>query len=135
MTRLFTRAVLAGSGAILGIIGVSIMFAPKIFLATSEVIVEQDPGLMSEITAPTGLLVMTGLLMMLGAVNARFANSGLIFGALVYGSYGLSRVISMGLHGTPSDTLVVVTGFELAVAALLGLLVSRNIMRTRNHDL
>lgn len=135
MTRLFTRAVLAGSGAILGIIGGAIMFAPQTFLATSEVFIDRDPGLISEITAPTGILVLTSLLMMLGAVNARFANAGLISGGIVYGSYGLSRLISMGLHGTPSDTLIVVAGFELAVAALLVGLLSRNTLGTRHHDL
>lgn len=119
MTRLFTRIVLVGSGAMLGIIGSFIMLAPEIFLATSEVIVEQDAGLMSEVTAPTGLLVITGVFMMLSAIMVRLANAGLICGAVVYGSYGISRMVSMQLHGTPSETLIVVTYFELAVAALL----------------
>lgn len=119
MNRPYTRIALAGSGAILGIIGSFVMSAPRIFLATSEVIVEQDAGLMSEITAPSGILVIAGLFMMLGAVMLRFANMGLICGALVYGSYGISRLISMHLHGTPSETLIVVTYFELGVAALL----------------
>ena len=95
------------------------MFAPQIFLATGEAIVEHDPNLLSEVTAPSGLLVMTGVFMMLSALKLRFASLGLIFGGLVYGSYAISRLISMQLHGVPSDTLVVVTWFELGVAALL----------------
>ena len=119
MKRIVTRTIVAGSGAILGLIGIFIMSAPKIFLATSEVIVEQEAGLMSELTAPSGILVVTGLFMMLSAIKLRFVNLGLICGALVYGSYGASRLISMHLHGTPSETLIVVTYFELGVAALL----------------
>lgn len=119
MTRFFTRMVLAGSGAILGGVGTSIMLAPEIFLATSEVIVEQDAGLMSEVTAPSGLLVIIGAFMLLSAIKVRLLNSGLLCGALVYGSYGISRLISMDLHGTPSETLIVVTYFELAIAILL----------------
>ncbi|MEL7218718.1 MAG: DUF4345 family protein, partial [Pseudomonadota bacterium] len=92
---------------------------PVIFLASSEVIVEHEAGLMSEVTAPSGLLVFTGLFMMLGSILMSLARIGLALGTLVYGSYGLSRMISMAFHGTPSDTLVVVAYFELGVAALL----------------
>tara|TARA_R110002110_G_scaffold308769_1_gene522424 strand:+ start:287 stop:718 length:432 start_codon:yes stop_codon:yes gene_type:complete len=133
MTRIFTRIVLAGSGAILGIIGSFIMSAPRIFLATSEVIVEPDAGLMSEVTAPSGMLVITGLFMMIGAIKLRFANLGLICGAFVYGSYGVSRLISMHLHGTPSETLIVVTYFELGVAVLL-LALNLTAPRSSEHE-
>lgn len=119
MSDSLTRAALAGSGVILGAVGSSIMFAPQIFLATSEAIVEHDPNLLSEVTAPSGLLVVAGAFMMLSALKLRFANLGLICGSIVYGTYGLSRLISMQLHGFPSDTLVVVTWFELGIAALL----------------
>ncbi len=119
MSKSLTRAALAGSGVILGAVGSSIMFAPQIFLATSEAIVEHDPNLLSEVTAPSGLLVVAGAFMMLSALKLHFANLGLICGSIVYGTYGLSRLISMQLHGVPSDTLVFVTWFELGIAALL----------------
>ena len=71
MRQSITRTILAGSGAILSVIGSSIMVAPKIFLATSEVIVEHDAGLMSEVTAPSGMLIIAGAIMMgLGALGA-----------------------------------------------------------------
>ncbi len=119
MSTSLEKAALAGSGAILVAIGSSIMLAPKFFLATSEAMVEHDPNLMSEVTAPSGLLVVTGVFMMLSAIKLRLANLGLIYGGLVYGSYAISRLISMQLHGVPSDTLVVVTWFELGIAAML----------------
>lgn len=119
MTRMLTRTVLAASGAVLGIVGSFIMLAPEVFLATSEVIANHDAGLMSEVTAPSGFLVITGVFMMLSAIKLRWANSGLTCGAIIYGSYGISRLISMHLHGIPSETLIVVTYFELAIAALL----------------
>lgn len=119
MSTGLTRAALAGSGAILGAIGSSIMLAPRAFLATSEVMLGHDHNLMSEITAPSGLLVVAGAFMMFSGLKLRFVNLGLICGGLVYGTYGVSRLISMQLHGVPSDTLVVVTWFELGIAALL----------------
>ena len=119
MREIGTRAALFVSGIILTAIGSPFMLAPQTFLAMSEVFVEQDPGLMSEITAQSGVLGITGLFLVLSAIKLRFANAGLIFGAFVYGSYGFSRLVSMHLHGAPSDTLVVVAYFELCVAAVL----------------
>lgn len=119
MKRLATRTALAVSGAILIAIGSWIMTAPTSFLATSEVSVVHDAGLMSEVTAPSGMLVLAGAFMMLSAIKAQLTSLGLAAGVVVYGSYGFSRLVSQNLHGTPSDQLVVVMYFELAVAALL----------------
>jgi len=119
MKHFGTRTALAISGAILAVIGSWIMAAPTVFLAISEVIVENDAGLLSEVTAPSGLLIMAGTFMIISAIKVRLASLGLATGALVYGSYGFSRLVSQYLHGTPSDQLVTVMWFELAVATLL----------------
>ncbi len=122
MTHFATRAALTASGSILIGIGSWLMSAPTIFLATSEVIVERDAGLISEVTAPSGMLVIIGAFMIFSAIKTRLASLGLAAGALVYGSYGFSRLVSHYLHGTPSDQLVVVMYFELGMAiALLAL--------------
>ena len=109
MTHVGTRTALAVSGAILVTIGSWLMAAPTIFLATSEVIVEHDAGLMSEVTAPSGLLIIAGAFMMISTIKLRLARLGL----------GLGRLVSTYLHGTPSESLVVVMYFELAIAVLL----------------
>ncbi|MHA7901574.1 MAG: DUF4345 domain-containing protein [Henriciella sp.] len=119
MSRILTRGVLTVSGAILGLIGGALMFAPKAFLETSHVFIDRDPGLMSELTAPSGILIITGALMMLGAFKLRFSNLALLIGAIVYGSYGLGRLVSMVLHGLPSESLITATVIEFAVAAVL----------------
>lgn len=119
MIRLFTRTALAGSGVILGLIGGALMFTPKAFLETSHVFVERDPGLMSELTAPSGVLIISGVFMILGAVKLRLTNPALMIGAIVYGSYGVGRLVSMALHGIPSHSLVAATVIELGVAAVL----------------
>ena len=119
MKRFLTRITLAGSGGLLGLIGAGLMFAPRAFLEMSHVIVDRDPGLMSELTAPSGLLLITGGFMILGAVRRRFAYLALSAGALVYGSYGIGRLVSMGLHGVPSQSLITATALELGMAAFL----------------
>lgn len=119
MRGLITRTALAMSGAILSLIGSALMFAPQAFLKLSNVIVEQDPGLMSELIAPSGVLLLAGGFMVLGAVRIRFASFGLVCGAIVYGSYGIGRVVSAVMHGFPSHSLITAALFELCVAALL----------------
>ena len=119
MNQILTRGALTASGAILGLIGGALMFAPKAFLETSHVFIDSDPGLMSELTAPSGILIITGALMILGALKLRFANIALLIGAIVYGSYGLGRLVSMGLHGLPSESLITATVIEFAVAVVL----------------
>ncbi|MEO0688953.1 MAG: DUF4345 domain-containing protein [Pseudomonadota bacterium] len=119
MKHLGTRAALALAGAILATIGSWLMAAPTGFLTMSEVFIEHDAGLMSELTAQSGILVTVGAFMIFSAIKARLASFGLIAGAFVYGSYGLSRLVSQHLHGTPSDQLVVVMYFELGMAIVL----------------
>ena len=119
MSRVLTRAVLALSGALLGSIGGAILVSPTAFLAMSHVVIDNDPGLLSELTAPSVMLILTGALMILGALRTRFADLALSAGALVYGSYGVGRLVSMALHGLPSQSLIVAAVVELAVAAVL----------------
>lgn len=108
----------------MSIIGGALMLAPKAFLEMSHVFVERDPGLMSELTAPSGVLIVTGMLMILGAVKQRFARLSLLCGAIVYGSYGVGRLVSMALHGVPSESLISATIIEIGVATILTALVA-----------
>jgi hypothetical protein len=119
MKRIVTRIGLAGAGSLLGLIGGALILAPQEFLATSQVIVDSDPGLMSELAAPAGLLLITSALMLAGAIQIRIADLGLSIGAIVYSSYGVGRLASMMLHGMPSGSLVAATIVELGVAAAL----------------
>ena len=119
MSRILTRLTLAGSGTLLGLIGSALLVAPRSFLEMSHVFIDTNPGLISELTAPSVLLIMAGSIMVLGAVKSHFAQPALLTGAVVFGSYGLSRLISMALHGLPSPSLIAAMVLELVIAALL----------------
>ena len=58
MSRVLTRLALAGSGTILGLIGSALLASPRAFLETSGILVDHDPGLMSELSAPAGILLV-----------------------------------------------------------------------------
>ncbi len=122
MRQVITRTALAGAGAIGGLIGSALMFMPKAFLEMSHVFVEQDPSLMSEITAPSGVLLICAAFLIVGAIKLRFARLALVIGAVVYGSYGIARLMSMVLHGLPSESLVAAMVVEIAIAVLLAAL-------------
>ncbi len=120
MRQVLTRTALALSGALLGSIGGAFLVSPKAFLEMSHVFIENDPGLLSELAAPSGVLILTGGLMLLAAIKLRFAKPALVAGAIIYASYGLGRLVSMVLHGVPSESLIMATLIELAVATVLG---------------
>ncbi len=122
MRQVVTRLTLAGSGALLGVIGGALMVDPQAFLHMSHVSVERDPGLMSELTAPSGLLLISGALMIFGAFKMRYSQLALLIGAVVYGTYGIGRGISMLVHGLPSESLISATVIELAIAICLSAL-------------
>ncbi len=119
MKRIFIRSALAVSGGLLGLIGSGLMFMPHTFLSMSDVIVGSDPSLMSELSAPSGVLLIAGGFMILGAINRRFSYLALSVGAIVYGSYGFGRLVSMGIYGLPNQSLLTATMIEFGVAALL----------------
>jgi hypothetical protein len=122
MNRLPTRSALATAGALLGGIGGALILVPQDFLAMSHVIIGNDPGLMSELAAPGGVLLISSTLMLAGAVRIRFANLALVIGAIIYGSYGAGRLISIALHGLPSESLIAAMVIELGIAAVLSAL-------------
>jgi hypothetical protein len=104
----------------LALIGCALMLFPRAFLETNGVIVDRDPGLMSELSAPSGVLIATCALMLVGAIKPRVTRLALFVGALVYGSCGIGRVISLSLHGLPSESLITATVIEIGIAVLLG---------------
>lgn len=119
MSRVFTRIALVISGALLLLIGGALLISPKAFLASSEVLISNDPSLLSELVAPSGVLILSGALMILSAILRRFINSALSIGTVVYAAYGVSRLFSISIHGVPSNSLIEAMIIELVVAGIL----------------
>ncbi|MEO0437021.1 MAG: DUF4345 domain-containing protein [Pseudomonadota bacterium] len=119
MRSIVSRIVLAAAGALLAFIGMALLVAPIGFLEASSVPIEANPSLLSELSAPSGLLLLSGSVMLWGTVVPRWTGFGLLVGATVYGTYGLSRLIGFLAHGLPSNSLIVAAMLELGVALLL----------------
>jgi len=119
MRRIMTRFLLAGSGTLLGFIGAAMLTRTEDFLAMSDVQIAPNPSLLSELKAPSALLILAGATMLIGSVRTRFADLGLTVGAVVYGSYGLARLVGTVLDGLPTGSLLIAMLIELVLAGLL----------------
>ena len=118
MTQPLTRILLAVSGTTGLAIGLAILFQPHAFHASSGISLGTDASLLSEIRAPGGLLLLCSLVALGGAIRHNLMQTGLVFSALIYSTYGLSRLVSIVLDGMPSHSLQLATFIELAIGAL-----------------
>ncbi len=106
------------SGSLLLVIGSTILLVPHAFYASDGILLGNDPSLLSEIRAPGGLLASSGLLILFGAFRVHLRSLSITLTILVYGTFGLSRLVGFTLDGMPSNNLVMATGVELTVAAI-----------------
>lgn len=118
MKRLATQVLLCGAGLLLMFIGGSLLLQPHDFFAANGVVLSAEPSLLSEIRGPAGLLLAGGLVAAAGAVRPALTTLGLGVSAVVYGSYGFSRLVSLGLDGVPAEGLVSAMAIELLVGTL-----------------
>ena len=70
MKQIFPRALLGVSGLLLLIIGGAVLFYPVVFAAANGIVLPDAPSLLSEYRAPGGLLIASGVLILLGAVRS-----------------------------------------------------------------
>ena len=121
------------SGLLLLAIGGGILLAPQAFHASNGIVLDSDATLMSEIRAPGGLLLASALFILVGAWRPSQRSSAVALSVLVYGSYGIARVVGMALDGMPSSGIVVAAAIELVVAGLgIGILWRRSVVLAKD---
>lgn len=122
MNNRFTLIFLFLSGLLLLGIGSAILLVPHAFHASNGIVLGDDPSLLSEVRAPGGLLTASSILILFGTFRRSFRPQAMALAILVYGSFGLARLLGLVLDGMPSIGLVASTAIELIVAAI-GLLI------------
>lgn len=113
-----TRGLLLASGLLAAGIAATILVAPVSFYAGYGIDVSADPSLANELSAPAGALLAAGLVMLAGALRPAYTRTSLAVAAVVYLSYGLSRLLSMAGQGMPNSALVSAAILELALGAV-----------------
>ena len=101
MTQPLSRIVLALAGVMAVFIGGALLVSPHAFFAMNHIDLGDDPNLLSEIRAPGGLLLAAGAIMIAGVAMRRLTRIGLVTAAVVYCSYGASRLLGILLDGAP----------------------------------
>ncbi len=118
MRRFLIPVLLTVSGALLIYIAIALLFLPAAFYESHGVTLSQDPGLMSEVRAPGGMLLIAGFIIGWGSFRHCMARLSRRISAIVYGGYGVSRLISLALDGAPSQALMTAMVIELVLAGL-----------------
>ena len=110
--------ILLPSGIIAVVIAGTILFAPEALYAGYGIDVSGNATLANELKAPAGMLLAAGLLMFAGVFRSQLAVVSLATAAVVYLSYGLSRLTSMAIDGLPHSGLVGAAGVELIIGVV-----------------
>jgi len=118
------KMILIIAGLVGMIVGGANLFVPVAFNASSGIDLSNNISLVNEMRASGGGLLLSGVVILLGAFVRRLTFTSILLATILYCGYGLSRILSMILDGMPSDDLVSVAVFEIFVGlvALFGLL-------------
>ncbi|MCR9183998.1 MAG: DUF4345 domain-containing protein [Halieaceae bacterium] len=122
MKKTIFRVYFVIAGLLLFAIGTAILFAPTAFHAANGVALGSHPNLLSEIRAPGALLAGSGILVLMGAFRQARRAQAAQLSLLVFGTFGVARLVSIVLDGIPSASLLGATVLELSMASV-GLLI------------
>lgn len=103
------------SGLILALIGAAILLVPEAMHALNGVDLGGRASLLNEVRAPGGALLASGVVIILGAFKSRFTYTAAIFSIVIYLGYGLARILSIAIDGTPSTGLMIICGLEIII--------------------
>lgn len=106
------------SGLLLLVIGGAILLAPHAFHASNDIALGNNPTLLSEIRAPGGLLTAVAIVGLISVVQYRLRAFAMPLLALVYGSFGLARLISIAQDGMPADSILAAAALELTIGIM-----------------
>jgi len=84
------------AGLLLLIIGSLILLMPQTFYASDGVLLGNNPSLLSEIRASGGMLAGGALVIFAGVVRPTVRSLAMTLSILIYGSFGLSRLLHHG---------------------------------------
>lgn len=106
-------AILIMAGLVAAVIGAEILFMPRVFYTGYGVELGGNLSLLNEMKASGGVLLASGILIMAGAFIIKLRFTATLVSTLIYLSYGLSRVMSIGIDGMPDGGLIQAAFMEI----------------------
>jgi len=105
--------VIAGLVAI--IIGGIILFQPDQLYISSGIELGDDPSIRNDIRAAGGAILACGMVILSGIFVVRLTFTATVISAVMYLSYGMSRIFSFAVDGLPVDSLVMAAVLEIII--------------------
>ena len=112
------RSILAMASLVAIAIAATILFAPGAFYSGYGIDIAGNPTLANELKAPSGALLVAGLLMFAGVVRRDWVVPALATASIVYLSYGFGRITSIALDGIPHSGMISATAIELVIGCV-----------------
>ncbi len=118
VTLAVKKAFLALSGLIAAGIAVAIWTVPTAFYGSYGIDLGGNVNLINELKAPAGVLFVAGLAILAGAIRARYASMSMTVAAVLYLSFGASRIGSFVIDGMPGESIVSAAVLEILIGAI-----------------
>ena len=112
------------------IAGCVALFNPVGFTARNGIDIVDNFSLLNDYRSMGGLLLGSGIIIMLGVIHARMTFTSTVVAAVVYTVFALGRVVSIVLDGIPAEGLVKAT----VVESILGLLAIFALVKFRESN-
>ena len=88
------------------------------FYTFSGLELSDDAGLLSEVRGAGGIIMVTGLVVGLGAFRHAWSRTSVLLAAVVFLSLGLARLLGIALDGSPGDGVIQGMAIELVFGGL-----------------
>ena len=112
---IFLKLVLAIDSLVAIAVGAMIQISPADFYAMNHINIGTNLNLLSEIRAPAMALLSYGILILAGIFIPRLTFTATLLASMFYLSYGVARVVSMGIDGLPSESLITAAIIEIVL--------------------
>ena len=91
---------------------------PTGFYTFSGLELSDDAGLLSEVRGAGGVILISGLVVGLGAFRRAWSRTSVVLAALVFLSLGLARLLGIALDGAPGAEVMQGMAVELVLGGL-----------------
>ena len=112
---IFLKLVLAIDALVAIAIGATIQLSPADFYAMNHIDIGTNSNLLSEICAPAMALLSYGILILVGTFISRLTFTATLLASTFYLSYSVARLVSIGIDGLPSESLITAAAIEITL--------------------
>lgn len=105
-------------GLVLVIFGGWRLVNPIGFYTFSGLTLSDNAGLLSEVRGAGGIIMVSGLVVVMGAFRHAWSRTSVLVAAVVFLSLGLGRLFGIALDGSPGAGVIQGMAIELALGAL-----------------